>query len=108
MCVMRFRVLLLFAALAVGVSAWGAQLRQIGMVDIPGRPGFDEAVFANGMLVLAHEAAGTLDIFDPAKRRVVAQVEGLAGPHGIAVDPRGMRVYVANSSGKNIAVISSK
>ncbi len=105
--VMRFR-LLWIATLALATAAWGAQLRQVAMVDVPGRPGFDEAVFANGMLVMSHEAAGTLDIFDPGKRRVIAQVEGLAAPHGLAVDARGFRVYVANSGGNNIAVISSK
>jgi DNA-binding beta-propeller fold protein YncE len=101
------------ALAAVGVaacltaSAWGAQLRQIGILDIPGPPGFGEAVFANGMLVLSHEAGNTLDIFDPARRRIVAQVEGMSGPHGLAVDARASRVYVANADSRSIAVVSS-
>jgi DNA-binding beta-propeller fold protein YncE len=96
------------AASLLAISAWGAQLRQIGILDIPGPPGFDEAVFANGMLVLSHEAGNTLDIFDPARRRVVAQVPGMSSPHGLAVDARNARVYVANSGAGNITVVSSQ
>jgi DNA-binding beta-propeller fold protein YncE len=98
-----------FVALTVfAAAAWGGQMRQIAIVDIPGRPGFDQVVFARGMLVMAHTAGDTLDIFDPAKRRMVAQVQGMSDPHGLAVDARGEKVYVANSGGKNIAVVSSK
>jgi DNA-binding beta-propeller fold protein YncE len=100
------RVLILLLGLAA--IAWPAQLRQVAIIDIPGRPGFDEAVFANGMLVLSHQAGNTLDVFDPAKRRLVAQVEGLSSPHGMAVDAHGSKVYVANSGARNIAVVSSR
>jgi DNA-binding beta-propeller fold protein YncE len=83
-------------------------MRQIAIIDIPGPPGFDQAVFARGMLVLAHSAGDTLDIFDPARRRVVAQVPGMSGPHGLAVDAKRDQIYVANAGGKNIAVVSAK
>jgi DNA-binding beta-propeller fold protein YncE len=48
-----------------------------------------------------------VDVFDPAKRRVIAQVKGMADPHGIAVDEQAGRVYVANSGDKTLAVIST-
>src|SRR5947209_7125875 len=63
-----------------------AQLKQVAIVDLPGRPGSDAVAFANGHLVIAHAAAGTVDIFSQTRRRVVAQVTGLARPSGIAVD----------------------
>src|SRR5215470_19472104 len=85
-----------------------AQLRQIAMIEIPGQPGFDAAVFADKYLVIAHSAANTLDIFDPAKRRVVAQVKDLSNPRGLAVDVENAKVYVANAGNSTIAVISSK
>jgi DNA-binding beta-propeller fold protein YncE len=90
------------------LAAWSAQLRQVALLDIPGNPGFDHVVFARGMLVMAHDAGDTLDIFDPTKRRIIAQVPGMTGPHGLAVDAHLDLVYVANSGGKNIAVVSSK
>jgi DNA-binding beta-propeller fold protein YncE len=92
---------------AVVSCAWGAQLRQIAVLDIPGRPGFDELAFANGMLVMAHSAGDVLDVFDLSKRRIVQQVPDMSEPHGLAVDPRGGTVYVANARGKNIAVVSA-
>jgi YVTN family beta-propeller protein len=97
---------LLFCAF-VG-AGWTEQLRQVAIVDLPGRPGFDEVAFANGMLVITHEGANTLDVFDPAKRRVVAQVADMAGPHGLAVNPRARKLYVANADTKSIAVISTR
>jgi DNA-binding beta-propeller fold protein YncE len=83
--------------IALALFAWGAQLRQVAMVDLPGLPGFDEVAYANGMLVMAHPAANTVEIFDPARRRVVAEVKDMAGPHGLAVNPRAAKLYVANS-----------
>lgn len=107
--ILRRGPFLLIAFLAASaVAAWAAQMRQIGIIDIPGQPGFQEAVFANGMLILSHEAGDTLDVFDPVRRRVVAQVKGLSGPHGIAVDSRAGRLYVGNSRSASVAVISCK
>jgi outer membrane protein assembly factor BamB len=104
---MRLRTLLLVLSVFPALC-WGAQMRQIAIIDIPGPPGFDQAVFARGMLVLAHSAGDTLDIFDPVRRRIVAQVPGMSGPHGLAVDAKRDVVYVANADGKNIAVVSAK
>jgi serine/threonine-protein kinase len=57
--------------------------------------------------VIAHPGADTVDIFDPAKRRVIAIVHGMQDPHGIAADELSGTVYVANSGNNTIAVISS-
>src|SRR5581483_819934 len=91
--------------LLAGASA--AQLHQVAIIDIPGRPGFDSAAFANGMLVIAHRGANTLDVFDPARRRMSNQIPDMADPRGIAVDEASGRVYVANADSNSIAVISS-
>src|SRR3954454_18217002 len=82
---MRSRTLVLTFMLAAGLAA-SAQLKQIAIIDLPGRPGFDAVAFANGHLVIAHAAAGTVDIFSQQRRRLVAQVTNLARPTGIAVD----------------------
>src|SRR5260370_42324629 len=99
------KILVLLLAFAVAASA---QLRQIAMIEIPGQPGFDAAVFADQYLVIAHSATNTLDIFDPAKRRVIAQEKALADPRGMAVDPENARIYVANAGDGTVAVISTK
>ena len=104
---MRSRILILLLMLSASLLA-SAQLKQIAIIDLPGRPGFDSVAFANGHLVIAHAAAGTVDIFNPIRRRLVAQVTGLGRPTGIAVDEASGKVYIANSDAKNIVVISAK
>ncbi len=81
-------------------------LQQIGMVDIPGSPGFDTLAVVNGKVLLAHTAASSLDVVDPAKRRVVAQIINLQSPRGIAVDQKNGKIYVAQAGNNSIAVIN--
>ncbi len=96
------------ALLLLGLSAWGAsQLRQIGMVNLPGSPGFGEVAFAKGMLVMTHPAASAVDVFSPTRRRTVAQITSLQSPRGIAVDDQNGKVYVADAGSNSIAVIST-
>jgi YVTN family beta-propeller protein len=85
-----------------------ALIRRIAMIDIPGRPGFNDLEFINGCLVMAHPAASTVDVFSVAKRRVIAQIKDMKGASGVAADPVGARVFVANTDAGEIAVISSK
>lgn len=89
-------------------AAFAGNLRQIAILDLPGRPGFDAVVFANGHLVIAHQGANTVDIFDPSRRRLVAQVNHVQDPRGIVADEMTGRVYVASAAGKGIVVIDSK
>src|SRR5690242_6728603 len=70
------------------------QLRPLAMVDLPGMPGFDEVVFANCNLVLTHNSANTVDIVDPVKKRMVAQIKGVESPRGLAVHAQGGLLYV--------------
>jgi hypothetical protein len=48
--------------IALLCSLWTASacdLRQIGMVNLPGAPGFGQLAFADGMLLLAHPGAAS-------------------------------------------------
>ena len=102
------RVLRFFAWLSLCASlATASDLRQIGMVNIPGAPGFGQVAFVNGMLVMTHPGASAVDIFDPVRRRIVAQITGLQSPRGIAVDEQGGRIYVADHGANAIAVIGT-
>ena len=94
--------LLLFPA-----SVFAAKLREIAILDIPGRPGFESLAFAKGFLVMAHNGASTVDIFDPAKRRFVAQISGIVSARGIAVDDAANRVYIADAGTSSIDVVDS-
>jgi DNA-binding beta-propeller fold protein YncE len=87
-------------------SAQQRTLQQIGMVDIPGSPGFDAVAIANGKVLLTHTAASSLDVVDPAKRRVVAQIINLQSPRGIAIDQANGKIYVAQAGNNSIAVIN--
>ncbi len=104
---MRYLTVVLLA-LALSLCAWAAQLRQVAIIDIPGRPGFDGIAFVNGYLVMTHSGAGTVDVFSLANRRLVTQVTGISDPSGLAVDAPGAKIYVANTDAKSIAVISTR
>jgi YVTN family beta-propeller protein len=93
--------------LCTSVLATAADLRQIGMVNVPGSPGFGELAFCNGLLLMTHPGASSVDVFDPVKRRIVAQVTGLQSPRGLAVDEQGGKVYVADHGSNSIAVIAT-
>jgi DNA-binding beta-propeller fold protein YncE len=99
------RILVLLALLCAFVSA--SDLRQIGMVNLPGAPGFRDAAFANGMLLIAHPAASAVDIYDPQRRRVVTQIVGLQSPRAVAVDDKAGRAYVADHGANSIAIIAT-
>jgi DNA-binding beta-propeller fold protein YncE len=97
-----FLVLLLFA-----VPSFGVKLREIALLDVPGRPGFETLAFAKGYLVMAHNGASTVDIFDPAKRRFVAQISGIVSARGVAVDDAAGRAYIADAGTNSIDVVNT-
>lgn len=104
---MRVPCLILSMLLFCGPLFAASDLRQIGMVNVPGAPGFVDLAFCNGLLLMTHPGASAVDVYDVGHRRVIAQVTGLPSPRGIAVDEQGGRVYVADHDSKSIAVIST-
>jgi YVTN family beta-propeller protein len=101
-----YRFILSAVLLSATLAATTSNLRQIGMVNVPGVPGFGELAFANGMLLMTHTGAATLDVFDPVRRRIVAQVTGLQSPRALAVDEPNGKVYVADHGSMSIAVVA--
>ncbi len=102
------RVYFVFVILIVCLVASAAELRQVAIVDLPGGPGFDGTAFVNGMLLIGHGGAGTVDVFDPQRRRVVAQIKDVGDVQGIVADENAATVYVSDSAGKRIVVLSAK
>src|SRR5690349_11152069 len=88
--------------------AWGEKLRQVAMLDIPGRPGFDTLVLAKNFLIIAHNGASTVDIFDTTRRRLVAHINGIGDARGAVTSPAGDKVYIADYAGRVIDVISTQ
>jgi DNA-binding beta-propeller fold protein YncE len=82
-------------------------VREIAILDIPGKPGFDGIAVVRGMVLISHAGAGTVDIFDPIKRRLIGHVKGMSDPRGIAVDDDGGQVFVANHGAKDIVVLAA-
>jgi YVTN family beta-propeller protein len=104
---MRLFRLIFVLLLSAPLFAATPDLQQIGIVSVPGGPGFGELAFANGMLLISHPGASTVDVFNPVRRRVVATVAGLQSPRAIAVDEQGGKVYVADHGSNSIAIVST-
>jgi YVTN family beta-propeller protein len=103
-----FPVFLILTACALAASAFAVDLRQVAILDVPGRPGFDSVAFVNGALVISHQGSNTVEIFDTAKRRLIATVKNLDAPHGVVASEKTGRAYVANSGGDTITVLSTR
>jgi YVTN family beta-propeller protein len=101
-----YRLILSALLLSATLAATASDLRQIGLVNVPGVPGFGPMAFANGMLLMTHTGAATLDVFDPVHRRMVAQITGLQSPRAVAVDEQNGKVYVADHGSMSLAVIA--
>lgn len=97
----------LLAAL-LSTAANAAKLRQVAILDMPGQPGFDSLALVNKHLVISHHGAGSLDVFDPSRRRLVAKITGFANTKGIAVNEADGKFYVADAGNNQIAVVSSE
>ncbi len=100
------RVAFLFAAPLL-FAASAPALKQIAVLDLPWRPGFDEIALVHGMILISHPGAGAVDLFDPQKRRIVGHIRNMWSPRGVAVDEGAHRVYIANAGAHNIVVVST-
>jgi DNA-binding beta-propeller fold protein YncE len=98
---------LILVCLLLTTGLFSERLRQIAMIDLAGQPGFDAVGIANGALLMAHSAANSVDIFDLAKRRVIARVEHVRGASGIAVDEKGGRVFLSSPDRQSIVVVAT-
>ena len=90
--------------MAAGSCFAATQLRQLAMVYLPGAPGFQDVTLSGNYLLISHVGNDSLDVFDIAKRRVIAQVK-VAKPRGIAVDEARHKVYIASAGDNNIVVV---
>jgi Lactonase, 7-bladed beta-propeller len=104
----RSKSALLLLVLLLLAAASAAQLKQIAVIEIPGRPGFDALAFSGRYLLMAHTSTGTVEVFDTTRRRVIKQITGLSEPRGLAVDNNAGLLYIANAGNNSISVASTK
>jgi YVTN family beta-propeller protein len=76
--------------------------------------GFGLAIGADGQRLYAASGSfaadhsnGSVLVIDPAARNVIASIEVGLNPRGVAVNPPGTRVYVANSGSNTVSVIDT-
>ncbi len=96
----------LFSVLLVcGSLVAASDLRQIGMVNVPGSPGLASLLLPWHVVDGPHGRIGgtCFDRFTVGHRRVI----GLQSPRGIAVDEQNGRVYVADHGSSSIAVVAT-
>jgi YVTN family beta-propeller protein len=53
---------------------------------------------------VTNSAGDSIDVVDPASNRVVQEIKGIEGAHGIAFAPDGSRVYVSNEADSTLDV----
>lgn len=99
--------ILLFLLVAMPFSLFAAKLREVAVLDIPGPPGFETLAFAKGFLVIAHDGASTVEIYDPTKRRLVAEISNIVSPRGVVSDDATGKVYIADAGANVIDVVNS-
>ena len=59
--------------------------------------------------VLQSNAAGdNIHVIDPATNRVVAMIEDIEAPHGVAIAPDGTRIYVSDEGLRTLDVVDAK
>ena len=83
------------------------------VADIPlagGSSRFDYQSFdePQGRLYIAHLGAGSVTVFDTKAQKVVANIEGLPGVHGVLAVPSLGRVYASATNANQVAVIDDR
>jgi YVTN family beta-propeller protein len=67
------------------------------------------AAQASGLRIIQTNSAGdNIHIIDPATNKVVAEIQGIEAPHGVAASPDGSRIYVSEEADKTLTVIDGK
>lgn len=61
-----------------------------------------------GLLFIAHLGASTVSVFDTRAHKVVADIAGVAGVHGVLVIPELGRVYASATDTNQVAVIDEQ
>ncbi len=104
------RALVFFSLAIVTMPAFGATLKKIAVIDLPGPPGkrFDYLTinYKNNYLLAAHLAAGLLYVIDLKTNNLVKAIPDVPGVEGVVFAPDLNKVYTSDWWENKIGVIS--
>jgi DNA-binding beta-propeller fold protein YncE len=89
-------------------NAMPAPLKQVEDVPLPGyavRFDYQSLDLSHGRLYIAHMNADQLVVFDTKTRKVVANLDGFPGVHGVWAVPELSRVYASATGEHKVAVV---
>lgn len=98
----------------LGQAALGDEKLSLGLVqtiELSGKPGrLDHFGFdaSGARLFVSNQGNATLDVIDVKAGKLIKQVPGQKGIHGIAYDPKSGRIFVGNGDPGECAVIDGK
>ncbi len=107
---MRLTRVLLACAFAAPCAAQAPVLHRVADVPMPGpavRFDYQSLDTASNRLYIAHMNAGHLVVFDVATRRVVANLDGFTGVHGVWAVPELSRVFASVTGKHQVAVVDA-
>lgn len=108
---MRLTIVVLACAFAAPCAAQAPVLRLVADVPMPGpavRFDYQSLDTTSNRLYIAHMNAGQLVVFDVATRRVIANLDGFTGVHGVWAVPELGRVYASVTGRHQVAVVDAK
>ena len=109
-CLLRRALLLVL--LASWCAGFGATLKQIAVIDLPGPAGkrFDYLTidYDDNYLLSAHLAAGLLYVIDLGSNRVVKAIADVPGVEGVEFVPELKKVYTSDWYENKIGVVDLK
>src|ERR1700745_3586876 len=86
------------------MAAWRRVMRHVwlllALLPRPAWAGTEGAAF----IYVTNSAGDSIHVVDPATNKVVQEIKGIEGAHGIAPSPDGKRVYVSNEADKTLDV----
>ena len=99
----------LLLGLALQTQVFGATLRQIATIDLPGPAGqrFDYLTVdeEDGYVLSAHLGPGLLYVIDTKSNAVTGTIRGVPGITGLEYVPRLRKVYTSNCGEETIGVV---
>lgn len=110
-CLFSFTVLQADTVQAQAQKASGSVLVEVSDVPMPGPAvRFDYQIFdpSSDRLYIAHMNAGQLVVFDTVKRRVVANLDGFRGVHGVAIAPELHRLYASVTGNHDVQAVDTE
>ena len=108
---MRLTYWIVACAFAFPSAAQTPVLHRVADVPMPGaavRFDYQSLDTGSNRLYIAHMNAGRLVVFDVATRRVLANLDGFTGVHGVWAVPELGRVYASVTGKHQVAVVDAK